>query len=90
MPTSHQDTGRFMDDLLALLDAGETLAETVRTYVARSTRSQMLGRHAMVTRGDECLLQDAVDVWCECAGSMELNLASIATTLSSSQWPARR
>ena len=45
MPTTHLDAAATIDKLMAVLDAGEILAETIRTFVSRSMRGQMLGRH---------------------------------------------
>lgn len=87
---SHLDATPTVDKLMAVLDAGEILAETVRTFVARSARGQMLGLQCSMTRGDEFLLCDAADTWRECAENLEVNLAAIATALSGQHWPTPR
>lgn len=90
MPTTHLDAAATIDKLLAVLDAGEILAETIRTHVSRSMRGQMLGRHYPMSRGDECLLHDAAEAWRECAESLEFDLAAIAAALSAAQCPTMR
>ncbi len=87
MTATHLDTMSAIDKLMATLDAGETLSEMVRTYTARSMRSQLLGRPYEMTRGDECLLFDATEAWQECAGTLEVSLAAIAGALSGTCWP---
>ncbi len=90
MPTTQLDTTVVIDKLMAVLDAGEILAETVRSHVSRSMRAQLLGRPHVMTRGDECLLHDTAEAWRDCVESLEFDLAAIASALSAAQWPAIR
>lgn len=90
MPTTHLDATATIDKLMAVLDAGEILAETIRTFVSRSMRGQMLGRHYPMTRSDECLLHDSAEAWRECAENLEFDLSVIAAALSAAQCPTMR
>lgn len=90
MPTNQLNVEAAIDKLAAVLDAGEVLAETVRSHVSRSMRSQMLGRPHTMSRSEECLLYDTTEAWRECAESLECDLAALAATLSAIPWLAAR
>lgn len=82
MPTNRVDTKAVAGRLSALLDAGEIASETIRTYVSRLARQQLLGLPCTLTVGDECFLNDVAEAWRECAENLEPDLAAIASALS--------
>lgn len=90
MPANRVDTTAVVGRLAALLDAGEIASETIRTYVSRLARQQLLGLPCTLTAGDECFLNDVAEAWRECAESLEPDLTIIASALSTKPRAATR
>ena len=89
MPTNTIDAGALLGRLALMMEAGEVLAESVKTHLAIAGRRRLLGATQEAAESVEVLLGDAADAWTETAQALEFDLPALAAAVrAAASFPA--
>jgi hypothetical protein len=88
MPTTTVDADALLGRLSLVLEAGEVLAESVRTHLAAATRRRLVGVSQEPAASADVLLFDAADAWTETAQALEFDLPALAAAVRAAGFPA--